>query len=127
MIEPGFIDRVYKTGVFVWALGFVLILAKYGFGAASGWSAGAAFSFALLGFLQWFIRKTLVPENKKAKKNMTAFVVLQIPVLLVTLGAVVYMSRFIPGFIVAFCAGVGLVQMVIAFKAAGIYMLEKFK
>lgn len=126
MIDPSFLDRVFKTGMVVWLIGFIMMLAKYGAGAASGWTAGAAFSFGILAVIRWFVLKTFVPGNDRAKNGFAIFALLQMPIILLILGSIVYISKFIPGFILAFCAGVALAQIVIMLKAVGILVLEKF-
>ena len=120
MIDPGFLDRVFKTGTAVWLLGFIITLAKFGAGSASGWSAGAAFSFGTLAVIQWFVSNTFVPGNDKAKTKFMVFALLKMPGLLAILGTTIYLGRNIPGFIWSFCAGVALAQIVIILKMAGL-------
>jgi len=125
MTDPAFIDRVFKTGVVVWAIGFMAFLARFGPGPASGWTAGAAFSFGVLAVIQWFVLKTFVPGNEKAKKIFFVFALLKMPGLLAILGTTIYVGKNIPGFIWAFCAGVALAQLVIILKVAGSMLHEK--
>lgn len=125
MTDPGFLDRVYKTGVVVWFIGFLTIWARAGEGSASGWTAGAAFSFGVLAVIQWFVLKIFVPGNDKAKNKFFIFALLKMPGLLVILGTTIYVGKNISGFIWAFCAGVALAQIVIILKVAGAILLEK--
>jgi hypothetical protein len=125
MTDPGFLDRVYKTGVVVWALGFLVFVTRFGPGPASGWTAGSAFSFGVLAVIQWFVLKTFVPGNDKAKNIFFVFALLKMPALLVILGTTIYVGKNIPGFIWAFCAGVALAQIVIILKVAGSMLHEK--
>lgn len=119
MNDPGFLDRVYRTGLVVWAIGIIIILARVGAGSASGWTAGCAFSFAVLAAIEWFVRKCFVPGNDKAGSTFTLFAFLKMPALLILLAGAIFLGKDIEGFIWAFCAGVGLVQVVIILKVVG--------
>lgn len=125
MTDPGFLDRVYKTGLVVWAIGLMAFLARFGPGPASGWTAGAAFSFSVLAVIQWFVLKTFVPGNDKAKNVFFIFALLKMPALLAILGTIIYVGKNIPGFIWAFCAGVALAQIVIILKVVGAMLHQK--
>lgn len=125
MNDPGILDRVYKTSFILAILGMLICWARFGIGSACGWCVGTAFCIGVLAAIQWFVSKTFVPGNEKAKSAFAFFLFLKMPVMLAVLTAIILFGRNIDGFIWTFTVGISLVPIVIILKAVGIILIDK--
>ena len=118
-IDEGFIGRVYRTSIVVWAVGVVCWWGTLGFPAAAGWTVGSALSMGALRGFEWLALGSFVPGSTTAKRDFTKFAVIKLPIVVLILAAVVLIGgRSLP-VISAFCAGVILTQTVILLKTIG--------
>lgn len=124
-IDEGFIARVYRMSAVVWAFGALAFWGSLGKYAAIGWTVGSAISVGLLRGIDWFIRRTVTPENDRARRSLPIAALLHWPVLIAALGAAVWFGRGHVSYIVAFCAGLVLTQAVIVLKVVGMLVNQR--
>ena len=124
-IDEGFIARVYRTSAYVWAFGAMVAWSVAGPYAALGWTVGSAISVGLLVAIEWIVRRAVRPGNLRAKKVLTNAALLHWPIILMLLAAAVWLGGRRVAYIIAFAAGLGLVQAVIVLKAIGIFIIEQ--
>ncbi len=123
-IDEGFITRVYKTSAVVWAFGVLAAWSIAGWFAALGWTVGSAISVGLLAAIEWMVRRAVRPGNERAGKSLLKAAALHWPAILLILAAAVWLGGGKLVYLLAFVAGLGLVQMVMAAKALGIAINE---
>jgi hypothetical protein len=125
MIDEGFLGRVYKTSVVIWAFGALAIWSLSGWHTALGWTIGSAISVGLLAGIEWIVRRTIRPGNLRAKKALANVAALHWPIILAIMALAIWLSgRRIP-YLIAFIAGLGLAQAVIVLKTLGVIIVER--
>ena len=125
MVDQGFIGRVYRTSAYVWAFGLMVGWSTSGYAAALGWTLGSAVSVGLLRGIEWFIGRTVVPGNARAKRLLVVVALLHWPMLIAALAAGIWFGRGSFPYIVAFCAGLVLTQAVIVLKVVGMLVNQR--
>jgi hypothetical protein len=123
-IDEGFIARVYRTSAYVWAFGALVAWGWAGPYAALGWSLGCALSVGVLAGIEWIVRRAVRPGNTRTRKTLTNAAALHWPIILVFMGFVFWLGRGRMAYLIAFIAGLGLVQAVIVLKALGILIVQ---
>ncbi len=124
-IDEGFITRVYRTSAYVWAFGALVAWSVAGWHAALGWTVGSAVSVGVLAAIEWMVRRAAVPGDTRAGRKLMKAAALHWPIILVLLAAAVWLGGRRISYIVAFVAGLGLAQAVIALKALGILIVSR--
>lgn len=124
-IDDGFVGRVYKTSAWTWAFGAMVALSLGGWHTALGWSIGSAISIGLLAAIDWVVRRSVRPDNIRAKKVLTNAAILHWPIIVAVLAFGIWISAKSILYIIAFAAGLGLVQAVIVLKAISIFIIEQ--
>ena len=124
-IDEGFIGRVYMTSAVVWAFGVIVSWSLAGPYAALGWTVGSAVSIGVLAGIERIVRRAVMPGDPRRGKRMIKAAALHWPIILVLLSAAVWLSGRRVAYLVAFAAGLGLAQAVIALKAIGIFIIER--
>lgn len=124
-IDEGFIGRVYRTSVYVWAFGLLAGWALSGHRAALGWTLGSAISAGLLRGIEWFVGRTVTPGNARAKRSLVLVALLHWPALIAALAVGIWFGRGSFSYIVAFCAGLVLTQAVIVLKVIGMLVNQR--
>ena len=124
-IDEQFIRRVYTSSAYLWGFGFLVCWAVSGLGAAGGWTLGSALSIGILRSLEWIIRRSFVPGAPNARRALTRFSLLKLPMVLLVLMLAIWTAKSSFAFIVAFCAGVVLTQSVIFLKVLGTLVVER--
>lgn len=124
-VDEGFIGRVYRTSVYVWAFGLMVSWSIAGAHAALGWTVGSAVSLGLLRGIEWFIRGTMRPGNERAGRAVVIVGLLHWPVLIGVLGVAIWLGRAHFLYIVAFCAGLALTGAVILLKVVGMLVNQR--
>ena len=125
MSDEGFLGRVYRTCVYVWAFGALAAWGYFGPHAALGWTFGSAISVGLLYAIEWIVRKTVTPGNLRAKKVLTTIAALHWPIILAIMALAVWLSGRRIAYLIAFSAGLGLTQAVIVLKTVGAMIVER--
>lgn len=123
-IDEGFLARVYKTSAVVWAFGALVAWGVAGLHAALGWSLGCALSVGVLAGTEWIVRRAIRPGNTRARRTLGNAAALHWPAILVFAGFAVWLGRGQAAYLIAFIAGLGLVQAVIALKALGMLIVS---
>jgi hypothetical protein len=126
-IDEGFIARVYRTGAYVWAFGAIAAWSVAGLWAALGWTVGSAVSIGVLAAIEWVVRRTAKPGDTRAARKLTKAAALHWPIILVLLAASVWLGGRRVSYMIAFVAGLGLAQAVIALKALGILIVKRME
>jgi hypothetical protein len=124
-INEGFIARVYRTSGYVWAFGALVAWSVAGFWAALGWTVGSAVSVGVLAAIDWTVRRAARPGDSRAGPKLMKAVALHWPIILLLLGAAVWLGGRRVSYMVAFAAGLCLAQAVIALKALGILIVGR--
>jgi hypothetical protein len=124
-IDEGFLGRVYRTSVVVWAIGTAISWGVGGLPAAAGWTIGSALSMGLLRGFERMARRSFVPGAEQAHRDFGRFSAAKLPIILVVLVGVVVIGGRSFELIAAFCAGVILTQAVIVLKALGLVIVGR--
>jgi hypothetical protein len=126
-IDEGFIARVYRTSAYVWAFGAMVAWSVAGPHAALGWTVGSAISVGVLAGIEWAVKRVIKPDNPRARKSFANVAMLHWPIIVAVLALAVWLSGRRAAYVIAFAAGLGLTQLVIALKAIGILIIERSK
>lgn len=118
-IDEGFIRRVFITSGYVWAFGLLASWSMSGWRAAFGWTVGSALSVGLLRAIEWFVRSAIRPGHKAARKQLLIVAIIHWPALVAVLAGGLWLARGNFPYIVAFCAGLVLTQLIIVLKVVG--------
>jgi hypothetical protein len=129
-IDAGFIRRVYRTSLVVWALVAMSVHAQWGWSATSGVTAGTALALASLRAWEWAIRAFVVPGSKRRSPGLLIGLgFLKMILLVALLTVVVITGQRLEANLLALTLGVAggflLVHLVILLKAIGIWLLQK--
>ncbi|MGC8861482.1 MAG: hypothetical protein ACP5R5_01760 [Armatimonadota bacterium] len=124
-IDEGFLGRVYRTSVVVWAIGTGLSCGIAGLPAAAGWTCGSILSVGLLRAFELMARQYLATGADTGKRSFGRFSAVKLPIILLVLVGVVLVGGRKPEVIAAFCAGTVLTQAVIVSKALGLYIIDR--
>ncbi|MGI6294771.1 MAG: hypothetical protein ACOX3G_01660 [Armatimonadota bacterium] len=118
-IDEGFIRRVYITSGYVWTFGLLASWSVSGWRAALGWTVGSALSVGLLRAIEWFVRSAIRPGHKGARKQLLIVAIIHWPVLVAVLAGGLWLAQGNFPYIVAFCVGLVLTQIIIVLKVVG--------
>jgi hypothetical protein len=124
-IDEGFVARVCRTSVVVWAFGALVAWCVAGPYAALGWTVGSGISVGVLAAIDWMVRRTMRPGDTRAGKKLMKAAALHWPIILVLLAGAVWLSGRRVAYVIAFVAGLGLAQAVIVLKAVGVLIVER--
>jgi hypothetical protein len=127
VVDEGFITRVYKTSVVVWAIGCVICGVYSGWMAALGWTAGSILSAGVVYTLERFVRRTFVPGNKTAQSAFLKYYLIKSSGLMMLLAMSVLVGGRSIKFILALVVGALLLQGVMILKILGIMITGRFK
>ena len=125
MIDEGFIRRTYRTSLVVWGTGVLIFLIRQWWYAAIGFTVGSAVSLGILASLERVIRRTVVPGATGVDKTLAKVGIVKLLIIVVVIIGVVITRRF--DLILAFCAGVGLTQVVMFLKVIGLLLIERMR
>lgn len=118
-IDEGFIRRVYITSGYVWAFGLLASWSVSGWRAALGWTVGSGLSIGLLRAIEWFVRSAVRAGHKPVRKQLLIVAIIHWPVLVGVLAGGLWLARGDFPYIVAYCVGLALTQLIIVLKVVG--------
>lgn len=124
-IDEGFVSRVYRTSVYVGAFGIMVSWSVAGPWAALGWTLGSVVSVGVLAAIDWLVRRAAGSVDVRAGRKLMKAVALHWPIILILLVPAVWLGGGRRCYMVAFAAGLCLVQAVIALKALGILIVGR--
>jgi hypothetical protein len=119
----GFVARVYRTTLVVWAVVAAMLFVNSGLPALLGLTMGTAIAVGSLRILEFTVRLFVVPGMRMNVVGAALLFNLKLPLLTVALGGAVWAAMTGIANIFALAGGIVLVQVVIVLKAMGAWLL----
>lgn len=123
LFSNGYLRRVYRTTLWVWAVVAVLLFVNQGLPAFLGLTMGTAISVGSLRLLELTVLLFLRPGVVTKPNQVAVLLNLKLPLLTVLLGGAVWASVIGVANIFALVGGIVLVQAVIVLKAVGAWLV----